>query len=96
MFVSIVAPRTIPVINVLFHAMKQSSQWPKRLTQSQLLKEVVLVVVVMNADMVMVVVAMAVTVPILGEKGVPVMVILLLPVQIHLRVMESKSKMESG
>jgi hypothetical protein len=33
---------------------------------------------------------------ILGESGVPIRVILLLPVQIYLWVMELKSKMESG
>ncbi len=36
------------------------------------------------------------TVQILEESGVPIRVILLLPVQIHLRVMESKSEIESG
>jgi hypothetical protein len=91
-----VAPRTIPVINVLFHAMKQKSQRPKRLAQSQLLKDAGLVVVVLDADVVMFVVAVGVTVQILGERGVPIRVILLLPVQMHLWVMESKSKMESG
>jgi hypothetical protein len=44
----------------------------------------------------MVEVAVGVTVPILGENGVPTKVILLLPVLIHLRVMVSKSDMESG
>jgi hypothetical protein len=96
MFIIIMALRTIPVINVLFHAMKLRSQRPKRLAQSQLLKDVVLVVVVMDADMVMVMVAVGVTVPILRESGVPIRVILLLLVQIHLWVMESKSKMENG
>jgi hypothetical protein len=95
-FVTIVAPQTIPVINVLFHAMKLRSQRPKRLAQSQLLKDAVLVVVVVDADVVMVVLAIGVTVPILGESGVPIRVILLLPVQIHLQMMDSKSKMESG
>ncbi len=89
-------PQTIPAINVLFHAMKQRSQRPKRLAQSQLLKDAGLVVVVVDVDAVMVVVAVGVTVQILGESGVPIRVILLLPVQIHLQVMESKSKMESG
>jgi hypothetical protein len=41
-------------------------------------------------------VAMGVTIPILGESGVPIKVILLLLVQIHCRVMELISKMESG
>jgi hypothetical protein len=95
-FVTIVAPRTIPVINVLFHTMKQRSQRPKRLAQSQLLKDAGLVVVVVDADAVMVVVAGGVTVQILGESGVLLRVILLLPVQIHFWVMESKSEMESG
>ena len=95
-FVTIVAPQTIPVINVLFHIMKQRSQRPKRHAQSQLLKDAGLVVVVMDADVVMVVVAVGVTVQILGESGVPIRVILLLPVQIHLWVMELKSNMESG
>jgi hypothetical protein len=76
--------------------MKQRSQRPKRLAQSQLLKDAGLVVVVVDVDAVMVVVAVGVTVQILGESGVPIRVILLLPVQIHLQVMESKSKMESG
>jgi hypothetical protein len=96
MFVTIVAPQTIPLINVLFCAMKQRSQRPKRLAQSQLLKDRGLVVMVMNTDAVMVVVAVGATVQILGESGVPIRVILLLPVQIHLWVMESKSKMERG
>jgi hypothetical protein len=53
------------------------------------------VVVVVDANAVMVMVAMGVTVPILGESGVPIKVILLLPVQIHLWVMEeSKRKMK--
>jgi hypothetical protein len=95
-FVTIVAPRTIPVINVLFHAMKLRSERPKRLAQNQLLKDAVLVVLVVEADAVMVVVAVGVTVPILRESGVSIRVILLLLVQIHLWVMESKSKMESG
>ena len=83
-FVIIVVPRTIPAINVLFHAMKLRSQRPKRLVQSQLLKDAVLVVVVVDVDVVMVEVAVGVTVPILGESGVLIKVILLLPVQIHL------------
>jgi hypothetical protein len=96
MFVSIVVPWTIPVINVLFHIMKQRSQRPKRHAQSQLLKDAGLVVVVMDADVVMVVVAVGVTVQILRESGVPVRVILLLPIQIHLWVMELQSKRKSG
>jgi hypothetical protein len=95
-FVIIVAPLTIPAINVLFHAMKLRSQRPKWRVLSQLLRVAVLVVVVVDADPVMVVVAVGGTLPILGESGVPIKVILLLPVQIHLRVMESKSKMVSG
>jgi hypothetical protein len=66
------------------------------LVQSQLLRDMGLVVVVVDADAVMVVVAVGVTVQILGESGLPIRVILLLPVQKHLWVMESKSKMESG
>jgi hypothetical protein len=76
--------------------MKQRSQKPKRLAQSQLLNDTGLVVVVMDVDAVMVVVAVGVTVQILGESGVPIGVVLLLPVQIHLWVMELKSEMESG
>jgi hypothetical protein len=90
-FVTIMVPWT-----VLFHAMKQKSQRPKRLAQSQLLKDAALVVVVVDADTVMVVVDVGVTVQILGESGVPIRVTLLLLVQMHLRVMESKNKMESG
>jgi hypothetical protein len=56
----------------------------------------VLVVVVVGVDVVMVEVAVGVTVPILGVNGVPVRVILILPVLIHHRVMVSKSEMESG
>jgi hypothetical protein len=85
----------IPVINVLFHAMKQRSQRPKRCAQNLML-DAVLVVMVVDVDAVMVEVAVGVTVPILGENGVPTKVILLLPVLIHLRVMVSKSDMESG
>jgi hypothetical protein len=48
------------------------------------------------ADAVMVMVIVGVTVQILRESGVPIRVILLLLVKIHLRVMESKSKMKSG
>jgi hypothetical protein len=95
-FVIIVAPRTIPAINVFFHTMKLGSQRPKRCVLSQLLKDVVLVVVVVDVDAVMVVVSMGVTILILGESKVPIKVILLLSVQIHLWVMELKSKMESG
>jgi hypothetical protein len=95
-FVTIVVPRTIPAINVLFNAMKRRSHRPKRLAQSQLLNDAGLVVVVVDTDVVMIVVAMGVTVQILEESGVPIRVILLLPVQIHLWVKESKSKMESG
>ena len=86
---------TIPVINVLFHAMKQRSQRPKRRAQN-LMMDAVLVVVVVDVDVVMVEVAVGVTVPILGVNGVPTKVILLLPVLIHLRVMVLKSVMESG
>ncbi len=95
-FAIIVVPWTIPAINVFFHAMKLRPQRPKRRVQSQLLEDMILVVVVMIMDTVMVVMAMGVTVSILGESGVPIKVILLLPVQIHLWVVESKSKMESG
>jgi hypothetical protein len=96
MLVTIVAHRTIPAINVLFHAMNQRSQRPKRFAQSQLLKGAGLVVVAVDADVVMVVVAIGVTVQIFGESEVPIREILLLPVQIHLQVMELKSKMENG
>jgi hypothetical protein len=96
MFVTIVAPRTIPAINILFHAMNQRSQRPKRHAQSQLLKDADLMVVAVDMDAMMVVVAVGVTVQILRESGVPIRVILLLLVQIHHWVMESKSKMESG
>jgi hypothetical protein len=96
MFVTTVAPQTIPAINVLFHAMKQRSQRQKRLVQIELLKDAGLVIMVVDTDTVMVVVAVGVTVQIHGESGVPIKVILLLPVQIHLWVKESKSKMESG
>ncbi len=44
-------------------------------------------VVVVNADTVIVMLVLGVTVQILRESGVPIRVILLLPVQIHLRVM---------
>ncbi len=64
MFVTIVAPWTIPAINVLFHVMKQRSQRPKRLAQSQLLKDTGLLVVVVDADAVMVLLVMGVTVQI--------------------------------
>jgi hypothetical protein len=95
-FVTIVVPLTIPAINVLFHATKHRSQRPKRLAQSLLLKDAGLVVVVVDTDAVRVLVAMGVTVQILGESGVPIRVILVLPVQIHFWVMELKNKMESG
>ncbi len=91
-FFTIVAPRTIPAINILFHAMEQRSQRPKRLAKSQLLKDTGLVVVIVDVDVVMVLVAMGVTGQILGESGVPIRVILLLLVQRHLWVMELKSK----
>jgi len=52
----------------------------------------VLVVVVVGVDVVMVEVAVGVTVPILGVNGVPTKVILLLPVQIHLRGWCQKAK----
>jgi hypothetical protein len=96
LLVTIAVPPTIPVINVPFHAMKQRSQRPKRCAQSLFLKDAVLVVVVGDADVVMVVVAVGVTVMILGENGVPIKVILLLPIQIHFLIIVSKSKMESG
>ncbi len=83
-FVTIVVHETIPAINVLFHAMKQRSQRQKRLVQIQLLKDAGLVIVVVDVDTVMVVVAVGMTVQIHGESGVPIKVILLLPVQIHL------------
>ncbi len=95
LLVTIVDPLTIPVINVLSHAMKQRSLRPKRRAKN-LMMDVVLVVVVVGVDVVMVKVAVGVTVPILGVNGVPTKVILLLPVLIHLRVMVSKSEMESG
>ncbi len=92
LLVIIADPLTIPVINVLSHAMKLRSLRPKRRAQN-LMMGAVLVVVVVGVDVVMVEVAVGVTVPILGVNGVPTKVILLLPVQIHLR---AKSKMESG
>ena len=95
LLVTIADPLTIPVINVLSHAMKQRSLRPKRRAQN-LMMGVVLVVVVVGVDVVMVEVAVGVTVPILGVNVVPTKVILLLPVLIHLRVMVSKSEMESG
>ena len=95
LLVTIADPLTIPVINVLCHAMKQRSLRPKKCAQN-LMMGVVLVVVVVGVDMVMVEVAVGVTVPILGVNGVPTKVILLLPVLIHLLVMVSKSEMESG
>ncbi len=82
----------MPVINVLSHAMKRRSLRPKRRAQN-LMMGAVLVDVVVGVD---VVVAVGVAVPILGVNGVPTQVILLLPVQIHLQVMVSKSEMESG
>ncbi len=95
LLVTIADPLTIPVINVLSHAMKQRSLRSKRCAQN-LMMGAVLVVVVVGVDVVMVKVAVGVTVPILGVNGVPTKVILLLPVLIHLRVMVSKSRMESG
>mgnify|MGYP007028947442 CR=1 FL=1 len=95
LLVTIADHLTMPVINVLTHAMKQRSLRPKRRAQN-LMMGVVLVVVVVGVDVVMVEVAVGVTVPILGVNGVPTRVILLLPVQVHLRVMVSKSEMESG
>ena len=89
LLVTIADPLTIPDINVLSHAMKQRSLRPKRRAQN-LVMGAVLVVVVVG------VVVVGVTVPILGVNGVPTKVILLLPVLIHLRVMVSKSEMESG
>jgi hypothetical protein len=94
LLVTIADPLTIPVINVLCHAMKLGSLRPKRRAQN-LMTGAVLVVVVVGVDVVMVEVAVGVTVPILGVNGVPTKVILLLPVLIHLRVMVSKSEMES-
>jgi hypothetical protein len=84
----------MPVINVLFHAMKQGSRRPKRRAQN-LMMDAVLVVVVVDVDVVMVEVAVVVTVPILGENGVPPKVILLIPVPIQFR-MVSKIGMASG
>ncbi len=95
LLVTIADPLTIQVINVLTHAMKQRSLRPKRRAQN-LMMGAVLVVLVVGGDVVMVEVAVGVTVPILRVNGVPTSVILLLPVLIHLRVMVSKSEMESG
>jgi len=92
--VTIADPLTIPVINVLSHAMKQRSLRPKRRAQN-LMMGTVLVVVVVGVDVVMVEVAVGMTVPILGENGVPPKVILLIPVPIHLWVV-SKIGMASG
>ena len=94
LLVTIADPLTIPVINVLCHAMKQRSLRPKRRTQN-LMMGMVLVVVVVGVDVVMVEVAVVVTVPILGENGVPPKVILLIPVPIQFR-MVSKIGMASG
>jgi len=93
LLVTIADPLTIPVINVLCHAMKQRSLRPKRRAQNLMMGAILVVV---GVDVVMVEVAVGVTVPILGVNGVPTKVILLLPVLIHVRVMVSKSEMESG
>jgi hypothetical protein len=61
-------PLNSPVINVLYHAMEQRSQRPRRLVPSLLLKGTILVVVVVVMAMVVKVV-MGVTVPILGANG---------------------------
>ena len=95
LLVTIADHLTMPVINVLSHAMKQRSLRPKRRAQN-LMMGAVLVVVVVGVDVVMVEVAVGVTVPILGVNGVPTKVILLLPVLMHLWVMVLKSEMESG
>jgi hypothetical protein len=62
---------------------------------SQLLKGVLLVVMVVDVDVVAVVVAMGMTVPILGARGV-LKVFPLLPVLIHLWVIELRSEIERG
>jgi len=79
LLVTIADPLPMPVLNVLFHAMKQGSQRPKRRAQN-LMMDAALVVVVVDVDVVMVEVAMVVAVPILEETGVPPKVILLIPV----------------
>ena len=66
---TIADPLTIPVINVICHAMKQRSQRPNRRAQN-LITGAVLVVVVVGVDVVMVEVAMGVTAPILGVNGI--------------------------
>jgi hypothetical protein len=69
LFLLVIAdPLHMPVLNVLFHVMKQGSRRPKRCAQN-LMMDVVLVVLVMDVDVVMVKVAVVVTVPILGEMG---------------------------
>ncbi len=94
--VSIVTPQITLLINALFNAMKQRSQRPKKRVSSLLAEEAALVVVVVDRAMVMVVVDVGVTKIILGVSGVLPKVRLPLPVQIHLWVMESRRRMESG
>jgi hypothetical protein len=94
--VSIVTPQITLLINALFHAMKQRSQRPKKCVPSLLAKNMALVVVVVDGALVMVMVDMGVTKIILGVSGVLPKVPLPLPVQIHLRVMESRRRTESG
>jgi hypothetical protein len=85
--VTIAAHLTIPVINTLFHGMNQRSQRPRRCTPCLLLKGVLLAIVVMDRDVMVVVVAVRMTVPILWASG-GLKVVTLLPVLIHLQVLE--------
>ncbi len=94
--VSIVTPQTTLLINALFHAMKQGSQRPKKRVPSLLPKDTALVVVVLVGAVVMVVLDVGKTKVILGVSGVPPKMHLPLPVQLHLQVMESKRRTESG
>ena len=94
--VSIVTPQITLLINALFHRRKQRSQRPKKHVPSLLAKDAALVVVVVDGAVVMVVVDVGVTKIILGVSGVPPKVRLPLPVQLHLWVMESKIRTESG
>jgi hypothetical protein len=95
-FFTIAAHLTITVvINVLFHVMKQKPQRPNWHAPSILLKGMLLVVVVVDADMVVVKVAVRMTVPTLGANG-GLKVVQLLLLQIHLQVMELRKEMDHG
>ena len=94
--ISTVTPQITLLINALFHAMKQRSQRPKKRVPSLLAKDVALVVVVVDGAVVMVVVDVGVTEIIIGVSGVLPKMRLPLLVQIHLWVMESRRRTESG